>query len=103
MPRIDWPTVVTDPRAKATVTDAFFGGGFCQVAFVAKTLEAGGVEEFRWITVVPHDVINFDGHHGPALAQTLRAQWVRLSVPARLCLVAAAAALLWGAVAWALA
>jgi hypothetical protein len=28
---------------------------------------------------------------------------LRLSVPARLCLVAAAAALLWGAVAWALA
>jgi hypothetical protein len=51
------------------------------------------------VTVVEAEKL--DAELNPQVASGI--SLLRLSVPARLCLVAAAAALLWGAVAWALA
>ena len=69
-------------------------------------MRAGGREErHRHVALVAPVMVvegeRFDAESNPPVASGI--SLLRLSVPARLCLVAAAAALLWGAVAWALA
>jgi hypothetical protein len=68
-------------------------------------MRAGGREErHRHVALVaPGRVVEgerLDAEFNPPVASGI--SLLRLSVPARLCLVAAAAGLLWGAVAWAL-